>query len=717
MTNEKGIPRSETTNSRGIPAPVTTQGGAAVPEKLSAGLQHHQAGRLQEAEQIYRRFLKEEPDNALALEWLGVIAAQNGNGQAAIQLLTRAIRLVPGRSDAYFSLGTVLIAQGGLTQAVNAYTHAAVLGHPQAWIELDALYKRLTQPERARSLRMLTELLIQQGRPREALNTACDLIRLDPDDPQNWVPFGRCLMPLRFNSPVSDYVMETLSLAFSRDDVDHDNMVRAAASALKHEPAFDVLFSINERGTELVDRFVDRIPAGEFTEITGNPLLRRMLDVALVSDHDLERGLTALRHAFLILLTRDRQSTFGDIAHRSFLCSLANQCFLNEFVFAKAAEEHERVGRLRARIREGLNAGGDVPPTWVAMLAAYEPLHRLDFASLILGRSWSLDLESVITRHIREPQEEARLQERIPRLTPIEPGVSSAVRSQYEENAFPRWLTVPPVYMPVPLNDIVRGIFPHLRNRVFNHSREPQVLVAGCGTGLIPIILALQIKGASVTAVDLSLTSLGYAQRKTNELGLKNIEYGQADILNLSALNRQFDHVNCFGVLHHLEDPLAGWRVLVDLVKPSCTMCIGLYSKAARQCVDIAGKVIADRGYSSSPEDMRRCRQELLTLAEEVPELHPITDSLAFFSMSNFRDYVFHVQEHCLTITQLGEMISSLGLEFLGFELTEPGVAQRYRARFPQDASLTNLELWDRFEADNPMTFQSTYRFWVRKSA
>jgi ubiquinone/menaquinone biosynthesis C-methylase UbiE len=45
-----------------------------------------------------------------------------------------------------------------------------------------------------------------------------------------------------------------------------------------------------------------------------------------------------------------------------------------------------------------------------------------------------------------------------------------------------------------------------------------------------------------VLAVDLSLTGLAYAERKTRELGCTNIEYGQADILKLSALGRSFDY-------------------------------------------------------------------------------------------------------------------------------------------------------------------------------
>ena len=69
-------------------------------------------------------------------------------------------------------------------------------------------------------------------------------------------------------------------------------------------------------------------------------------------------------------------------------------------------------------------------------------------------------------------------------------------------------------------------------------------------------------------AVDLSLSSLCYAKRKTRELGLTNITYAQADILRLGTLPRRFDVIESSGVLHHLADPLAGWRVLLSLLRP-----------------------------------------------------------------------------------------------------------------------------------------------------
>ncbi|MGA2257874.1 MAG: tetratricopeptide repeat protein [Thermoguttaceae bacterium] len=52
---------------------------ATIPEALAIAIQHHQAGRLQAAEQIYRQILAVEPNHANAVYLLGVIASQVGN--------------------------------------------------------------------------------------------------------------------------------------------------------------------------------------------------------------------------------------------------------------------------------------------------------------------------------------------------------------------------------------------------------------------------------------------------------------------------------------------------------------------------------------------------------------------------------------------------------------------------------------------------------------
>ena len=110
----------------------------------------------------------------------------------------------------------------------------------------------------------------------------------------------------------------------------------------------------------------------------------------------------------------------------------------------------------------------------------------------------------------------------------------------------------------------------------------PSILIAGCGTGQHSIGTASRFSNCHVTAVDLSLSSLAYAKRKSNELGFTNIDYLQADILHLHQMGKEFDIIESVGVLHHMDEPMAGWKVIVDLLKPGGLMKIGLYSELAR---------------------------------------------------------------------------------------------------------------------------------------
>ncbi len=63
-----------------------------IPEALALAAQHHKAGRLQAAEEIYRQILSAEPDQPDALNNLGLIAHQTGNHKAAVEYISRAIR-------------------------------------------------------------------------------------------------------------------------------------------------------------------------------------------------------------------------------------------------------------------------------------------------------------------------------------------------------------------------------------------------------------------------------------------------------------------------------------------------------------------------------------------------------------------------------------------------------------------------------------------------
>src|SRR3569833_3462842 len=106
--------------------------------------------------------------------------------------------------------------------------------------------------------------------------------------------------------------------------------------------------------------------------------------------------------------------------------------------------------------------------------------------------------------------------------------------------------------------------------------------------------MAQRFGAQQMLAVDLSLASLGYACRKSEELGLP-IVHAQADILELAATGRQFDLIESLGVLHHFADPFAGRRALLSVLRPGGFMQLGLYSEMARRPVMAARALIKER--------------------------------------------------------------------------------------------------------------------------
>ena len=90
-----------------------------------------------------------------------------------------------------------------------------------------------------------------------------------------------------------------------------------------------------------------------------------------------------------------------------------------------------------------------------------------------------------------------------------------------------------------------------------------------------------------------------------------------------------------------------------------------------------------------------------------------LTKSSDFFSLSTFRDLIFHVQEHCFTIPQIKKYLNKLGLRFCGFENKD--VISNFRNFHGKEIDIYDLELWHQFEENNPRSFGGMYVFWCQK--
>ena len=351
----------------------------------------------------------------------------------------------------------------------------------------------------------------------------------------------------------------------------------------------------------------------------------------------------------------------------------------------------------------------------VLVLSMYQPLSAIagspDHVD-VFEANGAAGFRNVVKVTLRDHMEEQALKSTIGIFSQIENQTSQNVRGQYEEHPYPRWIHMPHV-APVNLAFLLKTWFPHFSPPQFLEDPR-KILIAGCGTGRHAAHVALQWPRADVLAIDLSTASIAYAMRKTKELRINNIRFLHGDILEAEKLGSSFDIIQAVGVLHHMKEPLAGWRILSGLVRDGGVFKGGLYCERGRQDVFSARRTIAKEGIAGTRGDIADFRRRILR--GEVPgDFSKIIELADFFSTSSCRDLMFHVHEDNYTPLRLKAEIEDVGLIFLGFnEFEELGINAEYRQRFPDDPSLTNLENWEDFEKTQEHPLEG-YDFWCWK--
>ncbi|MGD0464172.1 MAG: tetratricopeptide repeat protein [Tepidisphaeraceae bacterium] len=167
-------------------------------KQYDSGLSHYRAGRLAEAERIYRQILALQPNHADALHMLGVLAVQAGQLDAGIELIRRAIAICSTRAFYYRNLGKALLDIGRLDEAIAAHRQAIRLKPDDAEAhtnlgnalkakgQLDeaiASYRRAIRlkPDFAEAHNNLGNALKDKGQLDEAIAAYRQVIRIEPD--------------------------------------------------------------------------------------------------------------------------------------------------------------------------------------------------------------------------------------------------------------------------------------------------------------------------------------------------------------------------------------------------------------------------------------------------------------------------------------------------------------------------------------------------------
>ena len=672
-------------------------------------------GKLEEAIEAYSKALSINPNYAEAYLNVGNALQDLGKLEEAIEAYAKSHSIKPDYAEAYLNMGNALQEQGKLEEAIEAYSKALSIKPDYAEVylnlgnalkdqekpeeALEAYSKALSlKPNYAEAYNNRGNALQDLGKLEEAIEAYNKAISIKPDYADAFYNLGIAFKSTIFKKPNRDLQKTIVSLLARKTSVRPKDIAKASISLLKLDPNL-------KKHLEVIDTGVIESPLDVISDLSDLPLLLKLMSVCPLPDLEIEKLLKILRRSIL--------SNFSSIKEVSpeligFQSVLALQCFTNEYIYNNTEEEEKILKPLEASIKKALKNKEQPSPQAVLALASYKALNEYDWRKLLVITD---HIKDVVDRQVEEPNQEEKLKQDLPILEQITDSISSEVRAQYEESPYPRWVNLGLSLKPMLISEVVGEVKLKLHDNKITEVEKPEILIAGCGTGQHSIGTAARFKGSNVLANDLSLSSLAYAKRKTKELGLKNIEYMQADILDLGQINKQFDIIESAGVLHHMDDPMAGWKALTDCLRTGGLMKIGLYSQLARQHIVKIRNEISNAGIGSSDEEMKSFRDTIIRSdKDQHKQVLAFSD---FYSVSELRDLLFHVQEHRFTIPQLKEYLDNLGLKFCGFETQQ--IVSHFTQTNNAKEDLYDLDKWHAYEKANPRTFAGMYQFWCQK--
>lgn len=201
-------------------------------------------------------------------------------------------------------------------------------------------------------------------------------------------------------------------------------------------------------------------------------------------------------------------------------------------------------------------------------------------------------------------------------------------------------------------------------------TRPLRVLVAGGGTGDAAIMLGQQMTDAgvpgTVTHLDLSAESQNIARQRAEVRGLENVEFVQGSLLDVGTLDLgMFDYIDCCGVLHHLEEPLAGLQALLSVLAPDGGLGIMVYGELGRTGVYHLQDML--RILAPADEDSAGRIDTAKRLLQALPPTNwfvrngQMTDHKGGGDAGIF-DLLLHSQDRAYRVPELAELADAAGL-------------------------------------------------------
>lgn len=667
-------------------------------ELFFKALDHHQRGRLDEAEALYREALAQVPGRVSVISNLATVLVLKGQHDEARALAERALQLEPNCAEAHAILAEVRRSQQGPQAALS---------------ELERVLARTPDDPELHFHR--SALLAELGRFDEALSASARALELRPDHPGNRAHHA-LLMATAGDTAGAQHALGALLRDDPRPLAAGEAWVGlllrrvAEAEGALQEPvepallvrALDTPWAAPRRLLSLAcqaahadprtgpwlqrvrEAWPQRLAPHSWSDlrlgsaIYSHPLLRALLRQPVIPDPELQHLLLQVRGVLLERAARSTAEAPLDDVQLAFLCALAAHALRQHHLWPVSAEEQVQVEALGERLRRAVAQGEPWPAAWLPALLAYQPLSAVAAADALRRRT--------------------------------DPAPVQALLAQAAADAGPlpslRWTHLPSSPRGLALADyLAERITPFTLPRL-PRLGEPRVLALAAGGGEWAFELAVRLRGASTRVLDTDARSASALGEQAQRLRLPQLSVAQG---GLEAAGAGGYTVIDSGRLLLTPGPLAArlselrrWlapRGLLRLRVPGARVRAAL--RAARAALAEAGLDPA----AANPRDLRQC---LLALPAEHPAagLRTLPE---FHSLGPCRSLLAEWDDAAVGLVDVVEQLHAAGLRLRGLEL---GFDER--AALPKQGPLpADMPAWVALEAGHPRTFRDFYTLWA----
>ena len=679
------------------------------------GSAYYQKNEHLKSKEYFKNVISIDPNNFYALNMIGNSLFVEKNIDESILYLNKSIEINPKNSDAFNTLGLIFELKKDYKKAKEMWNNS-----------LD------TNPSNFNAKNNLGSLSLKINDIDTALLYFKEALKINPHFTEAYSNIGTTYIKIGYYQKAFENFKRALDLNFNHlnslinlsnilryiklENFNNDYIERLINKILDTEtyskPKYIAPFAIqlikNNKLFINIEKNIETMDINNvFQDLSKILILIKLFRLCPLPDLRVESLLTKLRHKTIIHLDQ-----IDNVEINFFVLeSISINFFITEYVIPITDEENTHLNLLSNKVSNEIQNNSPSLNKIILVISLYQRLTNLSWHKKIISNP---TIQLLIKLHIDDYYLEQKIKSDINSFSSIINETSNKVKDQYEINPYPRWQTIVLSNHQKSLDEFL--IEKNLNFKIFKKINfdNPKVLVAGCGTGQHTLSVQSSYLNADITCIDLSTSSIAYAKRKILEYNLPNIKFFHCDILNLEKFPYfDYDLIESSGVIHHMESPNIGLKLLVSKLKQGGFLKLGLYSRIARQSVINFRDSFSNSFDDLSSHQIKRIRQSLIEKKlDKFSNLFLWSD---FYSLSEFRDLLLHAKEHQYSCIDIKNLLSEEKLEFIGFELSNTSIYRKFIDLYGED-SKSDLLKWHEFEKNNNNIFAGMYQFWCQKT-